>query len=262
MRVHRGGGASAQLSQWGLVSLPPGGSLVAGPEAAFELRAGVWGAVGITGADGAVQTHLPAECLPQCPGAPTPLNRSGTFSSASTLGGGLMTRKVSRQPAHSDRGEGTSQLAADPSQVHLGSFWGSTLSGWEKSDVLTNPSITLTWGIKYVPISPVTMFNLESSSVLRSIPTAWGSGYTGPEGQPFDCLLSPMGCSASCSIEQERRALERKMSEMEEEMKVWADVPAGSHDGACEGHAVWVRGAWAWPLGTQGGISLAGANLS
>lgn len=261
MRVHRGGGASARPSQWVLVSLPPGGSLVAGPEAASELRAGVRGAIGITGAGGAVQTHLPAECLPQCPGAPAPLNRSGAFSSASALGGGLTTRNMSRQPAHSDRGQGASQSAADPSQAHLGSFWGSTLSGWEKSDVLMNPSVSLTWGIKYVPIAPVTMFNLESSSVLHSIPTAWGSGYTGPEGQPFDCLMSPMGCSASCSVEQERRALERKMSEMEEEMKVRTDVPVGS-PGAREGHAVLVRGAWAWPLGTQGGVSLAGANLS
>ena len=63
-------------------SLPPGGSLVAGPGAASELRAGVRGAAGIAGAGGAVQTQLPAVCLPQRTCPPAPLNRRGAFGSA------------------------------------------------------------------------------------------------------------------------------------------------------------------------------------
>lgn len=62
--VRVGGGAPARPSQGLPFSLPPGGSLVASPGAASELRAGVQGAAGIAGAGGAVQTQLPAECVP------------------------------------------------------------------------------------------------------------------------------------------------------------------------------------------------------
>lgn len=74
---------------------------------------------------------------------------------------------MSGQSAHSDRGEGASQSAADSSRAHSGSFWGSTFLGWEKSDVLMTSNVALTWSIKYVPIAPVTVFNLEGRSVLH-----------------------------------------------------------------------------------------------
>lgn len=60
---------------------------------------------------------------------------------------------MSEQPAHSNRGEGASQSAADSSRAHSGSIWGSTFSGWEKSGVLMNSSVALTWSIKYVLLS-------------------------------------------------------------------------------------------------------------